>query len=195
MAGMPDAPPSCHHGRTQPTTMTTPATAASVRPRPSGRRCIVIPGDPRVDLRLEDANDAQVPVELAVVEAVADDELVRDREADVVDRDLDEPPGRLVEQRADAQRARVLAAQVADQVVEGEAGVDDVLDDEDVASVDARREVLEDPDQARRLGRRPAVRGDLHEVDPDRDVIARIRSAMNGSEPLSTLTSVSSRPA
>ena len=74
---------------------------------------------------------------LAVVEAVADDELVRDREADVVDRDVHEPPGGLVEERADPERARVLAAQVPEQVVERQPGVDDVLDEQDVAAVDA----------------------------------------------------------
>ena len=62
--------------------------------------------DPGVDLRLEDADVAQVPVQLAVVEPVADDELVGDREADVVDRDLDQAAGGLVEQGADPERRR-----------------------------------------------------------------------------------------
>ena len=91
----------------------------------------------RVDLGAQDAHEPEVAVVLAVVEAVADDELVRDREADVVDRDVDEAPGRLVEQRADPERAGVLAAQVAEQVVERQARVDDVLDDQDVLALDA----------------------------------------------------------
>ena len=65
---------------------------------------------------------------------------------------------------------RVLAAQVADEVVEGQARVDDVLDDEDVLAFDARREVLEDAHEAGRFGRGAAVGADLHQVDPDRDV-------------------------
>jgi hypothetical protein len=43
--------------------------------------------------------------------------------------------------------AGLLAAQVADEVVERQAGVDDVLDDQDVLAFDARRQVLEDPDE------------------------------------------------
>ena len=88
---------------------------------------------------------------------------------DVVDRDVDEPAGGLVEQRADPQRRRVLAAEVADEVVERQARVDDVLDDQDVLALDARRQVLEDPDEARTTRSSAAVRRHLHEVDPDRD--------------------------
>ena len=43
-------------------------------------------------------------------------------------------------------------------------GVDDVLDDQDVAALDRRVEVLEDPHDAAGVGRR-AVGGDGHEVD------------------------------
>ena len=64
------------------------------------------PATSRVDLGLEHPDVAQVAVQLAVVEPVADDELVGDREPDVVDRDLDQPPGGLVEQGADPQRRR-----------------------------------------------------------------------------------------
>ena len=110
-----------------------------------------------VHLGAQNAHEAQVPVSLPVVEAVADHELVGDLEADVVHRDVDEPARRLVEQRADPERGRVLAAQVPDEVVEGEAGVDDVLDQQDVLVGDARGQVLDDPDQARRLGLRAAV--------------------------------------
>ena len=58
-------------------------------------------------------DERQVAEALAVVEAVADDELVRDLEADVVERDVDEAAGALVEQGADAQAgglARLRAA-------------------------------------------------------------------------------------
>ena len=92
----------------------------------------------RVDLGTEDAHEAQVAVALAVVEAVADDELVGDLKPDVVDRDVDQPPRGLVEQRADPERGRALAAQVAEQVVERQPGVDDVLDEQDVLVGDAR---------------------------------------------------------
>ena len=61
------------------------------------------------------------------------------------------------------------ALQVAHQVLEGEAGVDDVLDDQHVAALDRGVEVLEDADHARGVGLR-AVAGDRHEVDLAGDV-------------------------
>ena len=75
-AGIPVVPPTVHHGRMQPMTMARPATVgegpaaaerATLHAHPAGVR--------RVDLGLEDADVAQVPVQLAEVEAVADDEL------------------------------------------------------------------------------------------------------------------------
>src|SRR3990170_3083177 len=98
----------------------------------------------RVHLGPEHPDEREVAVALPVVEAVSDDEAVRDGEAEVIDRDLHQPAGRLVEERADAQRGGVLPVQVADEVVEREPGVDDVLDDEDVATLNGAREVLED---------------------------------------------------
>src|SRR5438309_3201654 len=167
-AGSPSPPPTPHHGRRHATTITMAARAASWRPRPSGRRCISVASvADRVDLGAEHAHEAEVAVVLGVVEAVADDELVGDREPDVVDRDVDEAPGGLVEQGADPERLRVLAAQVADQVIERQAGIDDVFHDQDVLAFDRRGEVLQDPDQARGLRGAPTVRAHLHEVDPD----------------------------
>src|SRR5262245_17156638 len=43
-----------------------------------------------VDVAAQDAEEGEVAVEFAVVEAVADDEFVGDSEADVVDRDRDD---------------------------------------------------------------------------------------------------------
>ena len=138
----PTWPPAVYHGRTQPTRMTTagdggkppPAAKGIAIHRTSDRRLRGL-----VDAGTQDAHVPKVTVELAVIEAVAHDELVRDREPDVVDGDVHEPAGRLVEQRADPERPRVLAAQVPEQVVERQARVDDVLDEQDVAAVDARR--------------------------------------------------------
>ena len=59
--------------------------------------------------------------------------------------------------------------EVAQQVLERQPGVDDVLDDQHVAALDRRVEVLEDPHDARGLRRR-AVGGDGHEVDLARHV-------------------------
>jgi len=68
------------------------------------------------------------------------------------------------QQRADLDRRGVAGLQVAEQVLQRQAGVDDVLDDQDVASVDRGVEVLEDPHDPRGIGRRP-VAGDRHQVD------------------------------
>src|SRR5688572_26223153 len=106
----------------------------------------------RVDLWPQHADEPQIPIQVAKIEPIADDELIRDREAGVVHGNLDEPPGRLVEQRADAEGRRVLAAKVAHEVVEREPGVDDVLHDQDILALDAGRKVLEDPDETRGLG-------------------------------------------
>src|SRR5262245_40271298 len=94
----PGSPPRDHQGRKQPARVTSPPIAARSRVRETGRRCIVMvrPASPlAVHLGLEDPHEAKVAVQLAVVEPVPDDELVRDREAPVIDVDLDEPAGRL----------------------------------------------------------------------------------------------------
>src|SRR5579885_1114177 len=54
----------------------------------------------------------QVPVPLAELEPVADEELVRDRESDVPDGEIvDEPAVRPVEERSDVERRRPADAQ------------------------------------------------------------------------------------
>src|SRR4051795_5534380 len=111
----------------------------------------------------------QVSVALGHVEAVADRELVRDLEAHVARRQLDLAALGLGQQRADLQRGRLARAEVAQQVLQGQPRVDDVLDDQHVASRDRAVEVLEDPHHARGIGLR-AVGGDRHEVDLAWDV-------------------------
>ena len=61
-----------------------------------------------------------------------------------LERAPEEPARLLVEQRADLQAGRVAVLQHAAQVVHGQAGVDDVLDDQHVPSLDRCVEVLED---------------------------------------------------
>jgi hypothetical protein len=113
----------------------------------------------------------QVAVALVEIEAVPDEELVRDREAHVADREVvDEPPVRPVEERDDRERGGLAELERAADVVEGEAGVDHVLDDQDVAPLDLRVEVLEQADPRVPAGARArAVAGELDEVDRVRD--------------------------
>src|SRR5437868_182706 len=110
------------------------------------------------------ADVGQVPVSLREVEPVADHEPVRDLEADPADVDVDLAAGGLRHQRRDLERGRLARLEVADQVGEGEARVDDVLDDEHVPPLDVDVQVLEDPDDAGGVGG-GAVARDRHEVD------------------------------
>jgi hypothetical protein len=103
----------------------------------------------------------EVSEALVEVEAVADEELVWDGEADVADGEiLDQAPVRAVEEGRRRQRRRPAQAQGADEEVEREARVDDVLDHEHVAVLDRGLEVLEQPDAAA-----AAVGGELEEVE------------------------------
>ena len=71
-----------------------------------------------------------------IVEAVADDETILDREADVLDRDVDHAPRRLAQQARRPQRLRRARPQDVLQVRQRQPGVDDVLDDDDVAALE-----------------------------------------------------------
>jgi hypothetical protein len=108
----------------------------------------------------------EVSVALFQVEAVADEELVRDREADVADREVfDQPAVGAVEEGCGRQRGRAPKAQRSDEEVEREARVDDVLDHEHVAVRDSGLEVLEESDAAA-----AAVGRELEEVQLVRDL-------------------------
>jgi hypothetical protein len=116
----------------------------------------------------------QVPVALLEIEAVSNEELVGHREADVADGHvLDQAAVRAVEERHGRQRGGIAEGKRLAEVVERQTGVDDVLDDQDVAARDLRVEILEEADAAMAAligaGR---IAGELDEiqavVDPDR---------------------------
>jgi hypothetical protein len=113
----------------------------------------------------------QRAVALVEVEAVADEELVRDDEADVADGQVvDEAAVRPVEQGDDGERARLAQRERLAEEAQRQSRVDDVLDQQDVAAADLGVQVLQEPDPARaarlRLG---AVAGELDEVERVRD--------------------------
>jgi hypothetical protein len=123
----------------------------------------------------------EVAVALVEVEPVADEVLVGNGEADVAHGELlDQAPVRAVEQRRHGERARVPQKQRLAQIVEGQAGVDDVLDDEYVPTVDAGVEVLQQAD-ARRL-RAASVRVVRRELDEVEVVEDRRRPREVGEE-------------
>src|SRR5579875_1842863 len=109
----------------------------SPRPRPAR--------SPVVRLGRQGRDERQIPVPLRVIQAVADDELPRQVEANVPDVDVSDPGIGLAHQREDLDGRRAARAQVRNQPREGEAGVDNVLDDEDVAALNALVEILQDP--------------------------------------------------
>ena len=79
------------------------------------------------------------------------------------------------------------AAQDLLQVLQRQPGVDDVLDDDDVAALEAAVEVLQQAHLAGRLGAL-AVARDRDEIQRHAGAHARTRSAMNTNPPFSTQT-------
>jgi hypothetical protein len=115
----------------------------------------------------------EVAVALGEVEAIADEELVRHGEADVAHGEVvDEPAVRAVEEGHHRDRRRAAEAERPHEVVERQAGVDDVLDDKHVPAGDTDVEVLQEAHRGMPAHRRAAVAGQLHEfqlvVDPER---------------------------
>jgi hypothetical protein len=110
-----------------------------------------------------------VPVALVEVEAVPDEELVRHGEAHVAHREVvDEPPVGSVEEGDRGQRGGSAEGQRLADVVQRQSRVDDVLDEEDVAALDRRVQVFDQPN-ARSPACAPVVAGERDEVERVRD--------------------------
>ena len=136
---------------------------------------------------VEDRDVRQVAVLLGVVEAVADDEAILDREADVLDLHVDLAARRLAEQARRAQRLRAAGAQDVLQVV----SVRPVSTMSSTMTTCGRRARCRGPSAAalRRSRRALRVARDRHEVERDAAVAcARTRSDRNMNAPLSTQT-------
>jgi hypothetical protein len=89
----------------------------------------------------------KVPVPLVEIEAVADEKLVRNREADIAEgKVFDEAAIGAVEQRHGREGCGVAEGERLAEVVEGEAGIDDVLDHDDMAAGQLGVEILQEPD-------------------------------------------------
>ena len=113
----------------------------------------------------------EVAVALLQIESVADEELVRDGEADVADGEiLDEAAVRPVEQGDRGERRRRAQRKRLAEVVEGQPGIDDILDDQHVPTGELDVQVLQQPDArvAAGVGARGIAR-ELEEVEPVRD--------------------------
>src|SRR3954471_10508015 len=127
------------------------------------------PRSVRVCSGLQRSDERQVAVLLRVVQAVADDELVGDVEAEVADVEVHLLDAFLAQERGDLERGGLASGEVPQQVFERQARVDDVLDDQDVEVAEVVIEVLEDAHDAGGLGGR-AVGRDRHEVELQRQV-------------------------
>jgi hypothetical protein len=89
----------------------------------------------------------QIPVPLVEIEPVPHEQLVGHREAHVADGHiLHEAAIRAVKERHHRERGRVAERECLAEVVERQARVDHVLDDQDVASGDLRIQILEEAD-------------------------------------------------
>ena len=110
----------------------------------------------------------QVAVALLEIEPVAHEQLVGHREAHVADGQvLHEAAVGAVEERHGRERRGLAERERLAEVVERQARVDDVLDDQDVAARDLRVEILEEADAgvAAAVGAGRVAR-ELDEVEP-----------------------------
>ncbi len=112
----------------------------------------------------EEADVVYAAVALGEVHSVSDDELVGDLEGYVIGFDGDEAALGLVEAGGDLERGGLVLEHQAAEIAEGEAGVEDVLDDDDVLALDGVVDVLDELDgSGGDTG--AAVAGDCDEVE------------------------------
>jgi hypothetical protein len=96
----------------------------------------------------EEADVVNSAVAFGKVHAVANDELVGDLEGYVVGFDGDEAALGFVEAGGDFERGGLVLEHETAEVAEGEAGVEDVFDDDDVLALDGVVDVLDELDGA-----------------------------------------------
>src|SRR5207248_5235774 len=108
-----------------------------------------------VNRALQHADIREITVALGIVEPVADDEAVGDAKAEVIAGHLDLPRLALDEQAADSHAGGPPSSQVAEDVLQGHPGVNDVFHDQDVLVGYRLVEVLENPNDAAALGAGP----------------------------------------
>jgi hypothetical protein len=96
----------------------------------------------------EEADVVDVAVAFGEVHAVADDELVGDLETYVVGLDGDEAAVGLVEAGGDLERGGFVLEHEAAEIAEGEPGVENVFDDDDVFALDGVVDVFDELDGA-----------------------------------------------
>ncbi len=94
----------------------------------------------------EEADVFYTAISLSIVHSVADDELVGNFEGDVVGFDGNEAAIGLIEAGCDLERCWFVLEHHLAQEAEGEAGVEDVFDEDDVLAFDGIVDVLDELD-------------------------------------------------
>ncbi len=87
-----------------------------------------------INFRFQDPDVGQVPVTFGVIQTVSDNKGVWQGEACIICFQINGTASRFVKQRDDARRLGVAALQKLDQMAERETAVDNIFDDQDVAS-------------------------------------------------------------
>ncbi len=115
------------------------------------------------------ADIREVSITSHIIETVSYDEFIGDLEAEVVNRHRLDVAGRFIEERANADGSGSSRLEIFDQVVHGQARVDDVFDDQDIFVDDGGREIAGQANDPRALGA-CAVRRDGKEIDDQRQI-------------------------
>src|SRR5699024_9747658 len=145
--------------------------AAASSPSQGSLLCRALPEH----LVLEDADVGEVAVVVGVVQAVAHHKVVRALEAHIVRREVGVVAHLLVEEGDGLHALGTAGGEEVFEVLEGEAGVDDVVDDDDVPAGDVHIHVLVELHHARGLaGGAVAGHGDEVHVDVEVDLPAEV---------------------
>src|SRR5919202_5840013 len=105
-----------------------------------------------IDRRLEHPHTPHFPVTLRVVQTVADHELAGNVEPHIPDGHVHLDRVRLAQQGHHVDRGGGPALQVAQEPLQGQPGVDDVLDHDHMPAGDVAVEVLQDAHHTGRCG-------------------------------------------
>jgi len=102
------------------------------------------PGRGILAFRLKDADAGQVAVALGEVESVADDKLVRDIKTNEVRGKLHGAPGFFIEKHGGPDGFRVHGLQAGNDLGERGAGIEDIVNEEDMAVFQVEPDPIDD---------------------------------------------------
>src|SRR5438128_2488966 len=118
-----------------------------------------------LSLRPHDTNIRKVPVALPVIEPISYDELIRDFKTNVLQIDFDNAAGAPIQQRADLEGFGISAGEGAEKILECEAGVYDIFDNENILASNILFQVFRNPYDAFTV---LAITGNRQEIHRER---------------------------